>query len=139
LSWPLKLIDEKYQNRANYYETIKKVKGIKNDYGEIKRNGNDYFELGLKDDYSNLIYYKIYVVNEDWEIGRITKTINISSNDIIVGCQIVPKKEKNGSWILENNPLLTHSMTIKFTSQQWRGIQYIIYVYIMKFPEWKTV
>lgn len=135
LSGPLKLIDEKYQNRANYYETIKKVKGIKNDYGEIKRNGNDYFELGLKDDYSNLIYYKAYVVNEDWEIGRITKTINISSNDIIVGCQIVPKKEKNGSWILENNPLLTHSMTIKFTSQQWRGIQYMIYVYIMKFPE----
>jgi hypothetical protein len=30
-------------------------------------------------------------------------------------------------------------MTIKFTSQQWRGIQYMIYVYIMKFPEWKTV
>ena len=55
------LDNEKYQKRDIYYNTIKKVKGIKISNGRIGRNGNDYFESGLNDDENSLIYYKEYI------------------------------------------------------------------------------
>ena len=35
-----------------------------------------------------------------------TKTINISTNDRIVGIKIKSNKDDNGSWEIEENPLL---------------------------------
>ena len=134
LKEPLSLIDIKYENRRKYYETIKTLKETKK-YEEIKRSGNDDFELGFNCDYNNLIYSKSYQVNEEWEMGHAKKSKDISSNDIIVGVKVIANKKKNGSWTMKENPLLQYNMKINFTSDNWRGFKYEVIVYAMKFPE----
>ena len=54
LKIPLKIIDEKYEKRKNYYETVNKIKQIKKS-GKIKRSGNGNYELGFDNKYNNLI------------------------------------------------------------------------------------
>ena len=134
LKEPFRLIDIKYENRRKYYETINKLKEIKRP-GSVSRNGNDDFELGFNCNYHNLIYTKISKVDEEWQIGKVKKTKESSSNDIIVGVKIISNKKHNGKWTIEENPLLKNNMNIKFTSDNWRGLKYDIIIYAMRFPE----
>ena len=135
LDGALKIIDEKYSNRSKYYNTIKKIREIKNNDGEIKKNGNEKYEMGLDDSFNKLIYVKNYTINEEWEFVVKKKAMNISSNDIIVGFKIIPNKQNNGEWILNKNPLLTNTMKIEFISDYFRGLEYTILVCAIKLYE----
>ena len=132
LDGALKIIDEKYINRSKYYNTIKKIREIKNNDGEIKKNGNEKYEIGLDDSFNKLIYVKNYTINEEWEFVVKKKAMNISSNDIIVGLKIIPNKQNNGEWILNKNPLLTNTMKIEFISDYFRRLEYSILVYVIE-------
>jgi hypothetical protein len=60
LEEPLRIIDEFYEKRKIYYETLNNLKKKKKS-GNIKRKDNDKkdkYELGFDSDYNNLIYNK---------------------------------------------------------------------------------
>ena len=136
LKVPLKIIDEKYEKRKNFYETIKKLKQIKKS-GTIKRSGNGKFELGFDSNYNNLIYSQTRIIKKDWGWNEWVVIANedISTNDIIVGIKIIPEKNKDGKWEIKENPLLTKQMTINFKSEWWCGINYELILYYMEFPK----
>ena len=54
LKEPLRIIDEKYEKRKNYYETLNDLKQRKKNDREIERNGKDEFELGFEASLSSL-------------------------------------------------------------------------------------
>ena len=135
LKEPLKIINEKYEKRKKYYEIIQQVKQNKKSE-EIKRKGNDEFELGIINDNSNLIEIQTNKVYQKYKWFRsFTKTINISTNDRIVGFKIKSNKDDNGEWKIKENPLLNFEMSIKFESDWFCGINYHIIIYTIKFPE----
>ena len=136
LKIPLKIIDEKYEKRKNYYETVNKLKQIKKS-GKIKRSGNGNYELGFDNKYNNLIYSQTRIIKKDWGWNEWVVIANedISTNDIIVGIKIIPEKNNDGKWEIKENPLLNYEMSIKISSDSFRGISYKIIVYMMKLPE----
>ena len=135
LKEPLKIIDEKYEKRKQYYEIVKQLKQRKKS-GNIKRKGDDQYELGFVSEVSNLIEIqtqKIYKKKKAFSYVKINK--DISTKDIIVGIKIISNKDDNGKWEIKENPLLTNEMSIKFESNWWSGLNYKILIYTMKFPE----
>ena len=135
LKEPLKIINEKYEKRKKYYEIIQQIKQKKKS-GIIKRKGDDEFELGIVNDNSNLIEMQTHKVYQKKKYFRsFTKTINISTNDRIVGFKIKSNKDDNGEWKIKENPLLNFEMSIKFESDWFCGINYHIIIYTIKFPE----
>ena len=60
---------------------------------------------------------------------------DVSTNDIIVDIKIIPEKNNDGNWKIKENPLLNYEMSIKISSDSFRGISYKIIVYMMKLPE----
>ena len=136
LKVPLKIIDEKYEKRKNYYETVNKIKQIKKS-GKIKRSGNGNYELGFDNKYNNLIYSQTRIIKKDWGWNEWVVIANedISTNDIIVGIKIIPEKNKDGKWEIKENPLLNYEMSIKISSDSFNEINYKIIVYMMKLPD----
>ena len=136
LKVPLKLIDEKYEKRKNYYETVNKLKQIKKS-GTIKRSGNGKFELGFDSNYNNLIYSQTRIIEKKcgWNEWTVTANEDISTNDIIVGIKVIPEKNKDGKWEIKENPLLNYEMSIKISSDSFNEINYQIIVYMMKLPD----
>ena len=136
LKIPLKIIDEKYEKRKNYYETVNKIKQIKKS-GKIKRSGNGNYELGFDNKYNNLIYSLTRIIKKDWGWNEWVVIANedISTNDIIVGIKIIPEKNKDGKWEIKENPLLNYEMSIKISSDSFNEINYKIIVYMMKLPD----
>ena len=66
-----------------------------------------------------------------------TKTVSESFEDIIVGFKLISKRDddKNGEWDIKFNPLLKKEINITFTSQFVRVEKYMIYIYLMRFPD----
>lgn len=94
--------------------------------------------MGFNKNYNkDLIKSKTYEIKKGYKfLQKVKKTLTISTNDeIIVGIKIIPKKDHNGKWEIEENPLLNYEMSIKFTSENTRGINYKMEVYTMKNPE----
>ncbi len=133
LKVPLKIIDEKYEKRKNFYETVNKIKQIKKS-GTIKRSGNGNYELGFDNYYNNLIYSQTRIIEKGRGWGTVTANEDISTNDIIVGIKIIPEKNNDGKWEIKENPLLTNQMSIKFESEFYHGINYTLILYLMKLP-----
>ena len=137
LKEPLRIIDEKYEKRKNYYETLKNLKQIKK-RGNIIRKVNDKkdkYELGFDSDYNNLIYNKTIEIYKKYKFFNfVSVKQDISTNDdIIVGIKIISKKDDNGKWEIKEN-LLTNQMSIKFESEFCHGIKYKLILYLMKLP-----
>ena len=67
-----------------------------------------------------------------------TKILEKKFNDIIVGFKIIGNRKENyynGKWTILNNPILSKEIKIKFVSQFYRAINYILELYLMKTPQ----
>ena len=69
-------------------------------------------------------------------MGFTSKTVSESFEVIIVGFKLVSKRNNyNGDWDIKFNPLLKKEINITFTSQFIRVEKYMIYIYLMRFPD----
>ena len=137
LKEPLKIIDEKYEKRKNYYETLNNLKQSKKRGNIIRKDNdnNDIYELGYFSDHNNLIYNKTIEIYKKYKNFKyVSVKQDISTNDIIVGIKIISKKDDNGKWEIKENPLVTNQMTINFKSEWWCGLNYKLILYLMKLP-----
>ena len=134
LKKPLQLVKEKYLKRTKYIEYINSLKDIK--LGE-KKGYNDFSKGICKESNIPEVYKKEIYCYGDKSFGYTTKIISESFDDIIVGFNIISKRddEFNGEWDIEFNPLLKKEIKITFVSQFIRVEKYMIYIYLMKFPE----
>lgn len=133
LQYPLIYIENKYQQRKEYYKIIQDLKEItKND----KTGGGSSTQGLCNKDRSNLIYSKNIDVDESWKFRDSILNYHNSFTDIIVGWKIKSLANLNGSWTVEDNPILKHeiSITFKRTAKVF-GIGYDIEIFLMKEPE----
>jgi len=134
LKKPLQLVEEKYLKRKKFFQIINSIKDIK--LGENKGYNN--FSKGICKE-SNIpeIYKKEIYAFGDLSFGFTEKTISEVFDDIIVGFEIVSKRndDYNGEWDIKFNPLLKNKINIAFVTQFLRVEKYMINVYLMKIPE----
>ena len=132
------IIDEKYEKRKNYYETLIDLKQRKKNKGKINRNGVDEFKLGFDSAHNNLIYSMSIPIKKKKKFFKKNVSVGkkIETNDIIVGIQIISNKDGgNGNWIIDENPLLTYHMSINFNSNWWSDLDYELILYLMELPD----
>jgi len=133
LQYPLIYIENKYQQRKEYYKIIQDLKEITNNN---KAGGGSSTQGLCNKDRSNLIYSKNIDVDESWKFGDSILNYHNSFTDIIVGWKIKSLANLNGSWTVNGNPILKHeiSITFKRTAKVF-GIGYDIEIFLMKEPE----
>ena len=136
LEAPFRLMENKYELRKKYCETISQ---IKNSNYNFKSKGNHNISVGICEEKE---FPKIYAIHytQEGDGGNplgIKKTLSDSYEDIIVGYRIEEcwKDGTNGTWIIESNPLLKKSANFDFKSKFFRGEKFKISIYVMKFPE----
>ena len=134
LKKPLQLVEEKYLKRKKFFQIINSIKDI--ELGENKGYNN--FSKGICKE-SNIpeIYKKEIYAFGDLSFGFTEKSISEVFDDIIVGFEIVSKRndDYNGEWDIKFNPLLKNKINIAFVTQFLRVEKYMINVYLMKIPE----
>lgn len=133
LQYPLIYIENKYQQRKEYYKIIQDLKEITK---KDKTGGGSSTQGLCNKDRSNLIYSKNIDVDESWKFGDSILNYHNSFTDIIVGWKIKSLANLNGSWTVKGNPILKHeiSITFKRTAKVF-GIGYDIEIFLMKEPE----
>ena len=134
LKKPLQCIEVKYLKRRKYYQIINSLKDV--DLDEYK--GYDDFSKGIcKENDIPEIYRKEIDFYAKKSFPYTTKTVSESFEDIIVGFKLISKRDddKNGEWVIKFNPLLKKEINITFTSQFVRVEKYMIYIYLMRFPD----
>ena len=136
LRGPLEIIEKKYEIRKEYYKTIQYLKNL-NECSNLK--GTESFCRGICEE-RNIpqIYYKKYDARGDGSFfSSITIPVCHSFNDIIVGWHINScwVDGTNGTWTLEEDPLLKKQINCNFESKFCRGERFEVFIYLMKFPE----
>ena len=134
LKKPLQLVEEKYLKRRKYFQYINSLKDIELN---VKKGYNDISKGICKEGNIPEIYKKEIYVYGDKSFGYTKKIISEAFEDIIVGFKIISKRDDdyNGEWDIKFNPLLKKEINISFESQFLRVEKYMLYVYLMKFPE----
>lgn len=132
---PLEIIEKKYELRIKYLEKIEVLKDRKKNYICGKFSYNNGINEESDEPY---IYCREFNVNAEWKfLSRVEREINESYYDIIVGWKIdnVLNDDINGTWTLENDPILTNDINCRFLSNFCRGLKYNIRIYLMRRPE----
>lgn len=134
LSSSLKIIDEKYEERKQFFQIIENLKDNK----EFVEKGNASIKVGICDEKKipKIIHQKFDAQGDFISFSRRYDQINQSFSDIIVGYYIncCWADGTNGAWFIKENPLLKTRIDISFTSQFFRGQRFELFVYLMKFP-----
>ena len=141
LEIPLKLVEEKYTKRKKFFNKIHFLKEKQYNLIDQKDYGN--FQEGELEVCQKRFEPEIYVEKikfyaETTFFYWTTKIFERSFDDLIVGFKIIGNRENNyynGEWTILNNPILSHDIKIKFVSQFYRVINFIIEVYLMKTPK----
>ena len=132
---------KEYKNLFNkieaYYKTILRVE--KYEDGSLEGNCKSFdWNNGICEKNKQLqIYEKKFERKCDGKFLLVNcLEINENFDDIIVGWKIVSRWRDgtNGSWKLQENPLLKKNINCIFKSKRFRGERFDIYVYLMKFP-----
>ena len=124
LSIPINIIKKKYKRKINYMKIFEQ---LKNNKGE---------QLFLEDDedlpeiYRDRISFK--KTYEKFKSNDVE--VKKKYNDIIIGLKIHSLKQFNGTPIFDN-PLLKNEINIKFEPTLLCDMNYVIKVYLMKYPE----
>ena len=139
LKKPLQMIEEKYDMRKCYFEKVDELKNQKFDF--MNKESYENFDTGIQQEcYKPKIYLKtikIFVDASYFQMWK-TKILEKKFNDIIVGFKIIGNRKENyynGKWTILNNPILSKEIKIKFVSQFYRAINYILELYLMKTPQ----
>ena len=136
---PLHLIEEKYIKRKKYYETISSLKEAHQFEFNCKNiSGKDSYSEENFQEKEDFIYCKTYEVNVNGSaFSSVKRRINCSYEDTIVGWSIEDlwNDGTNGTWTLEENPLLKKKINCSFNSQFFRGMHFRVKVYLIKYPE----
>ena len=138
LSPEILLLKKSIDSRNEYYKMKKEVRA----FGKGCNHGNsDEFDWNngiiTESDFPK-VYFKMYERKCDGKpFQKIKLTLDEKYDDIIVGWRIESRWRDgtNGEWTMEENPLLTNKIKIKFVSQAFRGERFDIYVYLMKYPD----
>ena len=135
LKIPLQLVERKYSARKKYFQYISSIKDI-----VIEDNLKGYNDLSkgiCKESEIPEIYVKTIRLFGAKSFPYTTKTISESFNDIIIGFKIRSERDDdyNGEWTIKFNPLLKKEINIDFVSQLVRDEKYMIFIYLIKFPE----
>ena len=137
LKVPIQIIEKKYRKRKKYFDLIELYKNTK--LNSMK--GQDGIVCGkvleCKDPDEVEIYCKKFFVLETGQFFRHkVKEINETFTDIIIGFRINScwSDGTNGTWTIEEDPLLQNKIKVKFVSKLFRGERFELEVYLMKYP-----
>ena len=138
LKIPIQIIEKKYKKRRKYFDLIELYKNTK--LNNLK--GQDGIVCGkvleCNDPDEVEIYCKQFMIKEKGQILRHQiKEIKESFTDIIIGFRINScwNDGTNGTWTLEEDPLLKTRIDVKFVSKLFRGERFDLEVYLMKYPK----
>lgn len=137
LSGAINILNRKYEARKKFYEIIEKLKNIKSSYNFKDRK--DTYQEGICKPNE---YPKIELLNNeqkgDGEFAQqIKRRFSSSFEHIIVGWKIVSvwTDGTNGTWSLDQNPLLTNRIDVNFISKYFRGERFRIELWMMSLPD----
>lgn len=137
LSGAIKILNRKYEARKKFFDIIENLKNKKSPYNF--KNRKDTYQEGICKPNE---YPKIERLNNeqkgDGEFAQqIKRRFSSSFEHIIVGWKIISvwKDGTNGTWSLDQNPLLTNRIDVNFISKYFRGERFRIELWMMSLPD----
>ena len=129
---PINMIKDKYNRKMKYVKTIEEIENNKGEQQYIEKKGN--LMIGkFKEEKPDIICLREGIYKPS------NKKFVRQYKDIIVGLSISNNRideddSKNGNYSFEN-PLLKNEINIQFKENMGQSIDFLIKVFVMKYPE----
>jgi tetratricopeptide (TPR) repeat protein len=134
---PINMIKDKYNRKMKYVKTIEEIENNKGEQKYFEKKGN--LIIGkFKEEKPDIICLR-EGINENSKLKSLNQKFIKKYEDIIVGLSILNNRidqndNKNGNFSFEN-PLLKNEINIEFKANINQSIDFLIKVYIMKYPD----